>query len=115
MTFASPSLGLNKLFIYYLLLLYPLELVVMALVITITTHNANSDFTARAWIRNTKSVFHKVMYMYVETSFNLERASEQRQDKTVLCCCVLLFFIVNFAFKQIEIAQNRLCLTHSGH
>ena len=53
--------------------------------------------------------------MYVETSFNLERESEQRQDKTVLCYGVLLFFGVNFALKQIEIAQNRLCLTHSGH
>ena len=96
-------------------LLYPLDLVVMTLVITITTHNAKSDLTVRAVIRNAKSVFHKVMYMYVETSFNLERESEQRQDKTVLCYGVLLFFWVNFALKQIEIAKNRLCLTHSGH
>ena len=94
-------------------MLYPLDLVIMTLVITITTHNANSDLTVRAVIRNAKSVFHKVMYMYVETSFNLERESEQRQDKTVLCYGVLLFFGVNFALKQIETAQNRLCLKQS--
>ena len=85
----------------------------MTLVITITTHNANSHLTVKAVIRNAKSVFHKVMYMYVETSFNVQTESEQRQDKTVLCYGVSLFFGVNFALKQIDTAQNRLRLKQS--